>query len=184
MLRSRLIVIATLLLLVTAKTAEARKFNLFEAPKGTRFIITSGSLNVNGTRFNKPWKINPFLTAVGGKYSTKLLFHKVHTFDDLGVHVYEYQNREEANEVQVSFVKQKMKFAPKSNFQGSFKLEKMLITRKTSIEKVMKTLPSYNFTKSSSNNSYRGEYKGVYVYLNYSEEKLIDFISFGTVQTK
>lgn len=179
MLRSRLFIVTTLLLLVFAKTAEAKKFNLFEAPKGTRFVITNGALNVNGTTFSKPWKINPFLTALGGKYSTKHLFHKVHTFDDLGVHVYEYQRNEEANEIQVSFVKQKMNFAPKSNFQGSFKLEKMFITRKTSIEKVMKSLPDYKFTKSSSTNSYRGEYKGVYIYLNYSDEKLIDFISFG-----
>jgi hypothetical protein len=179
MLKSRLFIITALLLMVSTKTVEAKKFNLFEAPKGTRFTISNGLLNVNGTSFNKPWKINPFLTAVGGKYSTKHLFHKVHTFDDLGVHVYEYQQKEEANEVQVSFVKQKMKFAPKNNFQGSFKLEKMLITRKTSIEKVMKGLPDYKFTKGSSTNSYRGEYKGVYIYLNYSDDKLIDFISFG-----
>jgi hypothetical protein len=178
MLRSRLIIIAVLLLIST-RTAEARKFNLFEAPKGTRFIISNGGLNVNGTNFHQPWKINPFLTAVGGKYITKNLFHTVYTFDELGVHVYEYPKREEANEVQVSFVKQKMKFAPKNNFQGSFKLEKMVITRKTPIEKVMKTLPSYKFTKSTSTNSYRGEYKGVYVYLNYSDDLLLDFISFG-----
>jgi hypothetical protein len=43
----------------------------------------------------------------------------------------------------------------------------------------MKTLPSYKFTKSTSTNSYRGEYKGVYVYLNYSDDLLLDFISFG-----
>ncbi len=182
MLRSSYIIIA-LLLLVSTQTAEAKKFSLFEAPKGTRFVISNGSLNVNGTSFNKPWKINPFLTAMGGKYSMKHLFHKVYTFDDLGVHVYEYPKNEQANEIQVSFVKQKMKFAPKNNFQGSFKLEKMTITRKTPIDKVIKTLPGYNFTKNnSSTNSYRGEYKGVYVYLNYSNDKQLDFISFGMTE--
>jgi len=179
MLKSRYIIIA-LLLLTSIQTAEAKKFNLFEAPKGTRFAIVNGNLNVNGTSFAKPWKINPFLTAMGGKYSMKHLFHKVYTFDDLGVHIYEYQKNEQANEVQVSFVKQKMKFAPKNSFQGSFKLEKMVINRKTSIDKIIKTLPGYNFTKNNgATNSYRGEYKGVYVYLNYSNEKLLDFISFG-----
>jgi hypothetical protein len=103
----------------------------------------------------------------------------VYTFDELGIHVYEYPKMEEANEVQVSFVKQKMKFAPEKNFQGSFKIEKMTITRKTPIQKVMKTLPGYKFTKSGKGNSYRGEYKGVYIYLNYSFDSQIDFISFG-----
>jgi hypothetical protein len=176
MRKSRIILIV-FLLLFSSKEADAH--GLFEAPKGTKFIIANGSLNVNGTYFNQPWKINPFLTAVGGKYLTKNLFHKVYTFDELGVHVYEYPKKEEANEVQLSFVKQKMKFAPKSNFQGSFKIETMTITRKTSIHKVLKTLPDYKFTKSSSSNSYRGEYKGVYIYLNYSKDSLIDFISFG-----
>lgn len=179
MLRSSYIII-TLLLLVSTQTAEAKKFNLFEAPKGTRIAIANGNLNVNGTSFAKPWKINPFLTAMGGKYSVKHLFHKVYTFDDLGVHIYEYPKNEQANEIQVSFVKQKMKFAPKTGFQGSFKLEKMVITRKTPIDKVIKSLPGYKFTRNGVNtNSYRGEYKGVYVYLNYSDDKLIDFISFG-----
>jgi|GEM_PF-3129450 len=163
-------------LLVAAKNVDAR---LFENPKAPRFTIVSGSLNVNGTAFNQPWKINPFLTAMGSKYSTKNLFHKVYTFNDLGVHVYEYQKKQEANEVQISFIKQKMKYAPQMSFLGSFKIEKMLITRKTTIQKVQKQLPAYNFIKSGLGNSYRGEYKGVYIYLNYSKDSQIDFISFG-----
>jgi len=163
---------------ITASAVHARTFN--ELSKGPRFSITNGALDVNGTMFNKPWKINPFLTAVGGKYSTKHLFHKVYTFNDVGIHVYEYQQGSIANEVQLSFVKQKMNFAPKLNFNGSFKIEKMVITRKTDISKVQKSLPNYNFVSSGAN-SYRGEYKGVYIYLNYSKDRLIDFISFGTV---
>lgn len=176
MLRIKIISTA-LFLLLSIKGVEAR--NLFDAPRGTKFTISNGALNVNGTKFNQPWKINPFLTALGSKYVTKNLFHKVYTFDEIGVHVYEYPKNKEANEIQVSFVKQKMKFAPKNSFQGSFKIEKMTITRKTTIQKVQKSLPTYNFTKSSSGNSYRGEYKGVYIYLNYSSDSQIDFISFG-----
>ncbi len=166
-------------LLVLTKKAEAR--NLWEGNQGPKFTITSGSLHVNGSKFGQPWKINPFLTAVGGKYVTKHLFHKVYTFDDLGIHVYEYPKREEANEIQVSFIRQNLKFAPKTNFNGVFKIEKTPITRKTSIQKVIKSLPVYNFTKGLKGNFYRGEYKGVYVYLNYSDNsfKFLDFISFG-----
>lgn len=164
-------------LLIGISNVEA--IHLLETPKTPKLSIISGSLNINGMSFNQPWKINPFLTAVGGKYKTKKLFHKVYTFDDLGIHVYEYPKLEEANEIQVSFVKQKMKFAPEKTFQGSFRIEKMTITRKTPIQKVIKGLPGYKFTKSNSSNSYRGEYKGVYIYLNYSLDYQIDFISFG-----
>lgn len=161
------------------KNAEAR--GLWEFNAGPKFTISAGTLNINGTKFAQPWKINSFLTAVGGEYITKNLFHKVYTFDDLGVHVYEYPKKEQANEVQVSFVKQKLKFAPNNNFQGIFKIEKVAITRKTNIQKVIKSLPSYKFTKGGQGNFYRGEYKGVYIYLNYSDNsfKLVDFISFG-----
>ena len=161
------------------KNAEAR--SLWEFNTGPKFTITSGTLNINGTKFAQPWKINSFLTAVGGEYITQNLFNNVYTFNELGVHVYEHPKQEVANEVQVSFVKQKLKFAPKNNFQGIFKIEKVAITRKTNIQKVIKSLPSYKFTRGDEGNFYRGEYKGVYVYLNYSDNsfKLVDFISFG-----
>jgi hypothetical protein len=171
------IISAVFLLLLSTGGVDANMY--YEAPSAPKFAISNGALNVNGTKFNQPWKINPFLTALGGKYVTKNLFHKVYTFDAIGVHVYEYQKKEEANEIQLSFTRQKMNFAPKNNFSGSFKIEKMTITRKTTIEKIQKSLPTYNFTKSHSGNSYRGEYKGVYIYLNYSTDAQIDFISFG-----
>lgn len=176
----KLTIIASIsLLFILTQKVEAR--TLWESGTGPKFTISSGTLNINGTRFSQSWKINPFLTALGGKYSTKNLFHKVYTFDDLGVHIYENAKKEEANEVQVSFIKQKLKFAPKTNFQGIFKIEKVSITRKTNIQKVIKSLPTYNFTKGGSGNFYRGEFKGVYIYLNYSDNsfKLVDFISFG-----
>ena len=176
MYKSKIILLISFLLLLNCQVEAG---NPFENPKAPKFMISNGQLNINGTQFKQPWKINPFLTAVGGKYVTKNLFHKVYTFDELGIHIYEYPQKEEANEIQVSFVKQKMKFAPKNNFQGSFKIEKVAITRKTGIQKIMKSLPDYKFTKSPEGNSYRGEYKGVYIYLNYSTESLLDFISFG-----
>jgi hypothetical protein len=173
------IISAALFLLLSIRGVNAKTYS--EAPNAPKFAISNGALNVNGTKFNQPWKINPFLTALGGKYVTKNLFHKVYTFDAMGVHVYEYQKKEEANEIQLSFIRQKMNFAPKYNFSGSFKIEKMTITRKTTIEKIRKSLPTYNFTKSNTGNSYRGEYKGVYIYLNYSTDSLIDFVSFGMI---
>src|SRR5687767_8317697 len=169
------------LLLITSNV-RAINHNIFgEAPKGAKLTISNGFLNVNGTSFKESWKINPFLSAVGGKFVTQKLFHKVHTFNELGIHVYEYRNQQEANEVQISFVKQKPKYAPKTSFNGSFKIEKLPITRKTNILKVIKSLPDYHFTKGSSGNFYRGEYKGVYVYLNYADEsfRTLDFVSFG-----
>ncbi len=178
MRKTTITVLASLLFLLT-KNVEA--YNFWESGTEPKLTISSGILNINGTSFDQPWKINPFLSALGGKYVTKKLYHKVYTFDEIGVHIYEYPKKEEANEVQISFVKQKMKFAPKSNFKGSFKIEKVSIGRKTTIQKVMKSLPSYHFTKSDQGNYYRGEFKGVYIYLNYSDDtfKLLDFISFG-----
>ena len=177
-MRKTTIIIASVLLLLT-KNVNAR--SLWDANKSSKFTISSGSLNINGTSFDKPWKINPFLSAIGGKYVIKNLFHKVYTFDDFGVHIYEYPQKEEANEVQISFVNQKLKFAPKNNFRGSFKIEKISITRKTNMLKVIKALPDYKFVKGNQGNFYRGEFKGVYIYLNYSDNsfELLDFISFG-----
>lgn len=161
-------------------TAEARI--LHDGLQNPKFIISNGSLQVNNAKFGAPWKINPFLKAVGGNYSTKKLFHKVHTFNDKGIHVYEYIHFEEANEVQLSFVRQNLQFAPKSTFSGTFKIESTAITRKTSIQNVIKSLPDYHFTKGDQGNFFRGEHKGIYIYLNYSDKsfKIIDFISFGT----
>lgn len=162
---------------------EARLLN--DGLQNPRFIITKGSLQVNNTKFETAWKINPFLKAVGGNYSTKKLFHKVHTFNDKGIHVYQHIKVDEANEVQVSFTRQHLEFAPKSTFNGTFKIESLTIGRKTAIQKIIRWLPDYNFTKGSPGNFYRGEYKGIYVYLNYSDEsyRFIDFISFGIKKT-
>ena len=53
--------------------------------------------------------------------------------------------------------------------ERSFKIEKVAFTRKTNIQKVIKALPTYKFIKSGQGNYYRGEFKGVYIYLNYSD---------------
>lgn len=108
-------------------------------------------------------------SALGKADRTKEGYNRLHTYDKLGLVFFENTSKGEVSEVQVFLNKEKNDYVPNQLFTGTFKVEKLKIGNTTSLAKTVTKLKQYAFKKSLlGDNSYRGEYKYIYIFTKYN----------------
>jgi hypothetical protein len=151
----------------------------------TNMEIKGGELKINGTKIQYPWTTAaltqsktlgaPDRSDLGGS-------NDIFTYDTKGVMLYQTPNTTEVSAMNIYYgfdENNHYDFTPGGMYKGIFKVDGFLIKANTSLAEVKAKLPKYGFSKSVIG-AYRGEYKNLYIYLQYDDaEKNIYWISIG-----
>jgi len=137
--------------------------------------VKSGDIIINNTKIKRPWSFNEFTsTKVLGKASREEIGggNDLFTYDNQGILLYRASNKNimAFNVYYGKDVDEYHDFNPSGYYKGKIMVEKFAITATTTIAQVKKALPQYNFEMSLID-AYRGEYKGLYIYLRYNADE-------------
>ncbi len=151
----------------------------------TDIEITAGNVKINGVDIKFPWTFASITNSkVLGKEDRSDLGggNDIFTYDSKGIILYRPPSSNNVSDFNIYYGKDpndNYSFNPTGLYKGSFKVEGFSIMANTSLARVQTGLSNYAFVKSSIG-AYRGEYKGLYIYLQYDDtEKNIYWISVG-----
>jgi len=148
--------------------------------KALKISVSKGELKINKVKFSFPWTYEMFEKALGKSDRIYKGSNDIHTYDEKGIILYQKPGTPTVSDFNIYFnLKENYKFTPQSIFSGEFYIEGVRVDQNLSLEELKKKLPQYNF-KESLIGSYKGEYKGVYFYIDYNESQTeIIYISCG-----
>jgi len=158
----------------------------FTPPKSKNSIkVSKGELLISKVKFDFPWQVKTFQKALGKADRVDPGGNDIHTYDATGIILYEKSGSGRVTDFNIYFEKdpdENYNFLPKEFFKGSFEIEGFKVDKNTSLEKLKKALPDYKFVKSIIG-AWRGEYKGLYIYVQYDKsESKIYWVSVGKKQ--
>jgi hypothetical protein len=151
----------------------------------TSIEIKSGVLKINKKTIQYPWTTAAFTetTTLGPAERTDMGgTNDIFTFDTKGIMLYQTPNMGIISAMNIYYGADENNdydFIPNGLYSGSFKVDGFLIRGNTSLATVKTKLPQYGFAKSVIG-AYRGEYKNLYIYLQYDPgETNILWVSVG-----
>ncbi len=137
--------------------------------------IKGGNITINKEKIKVPWSFAQYTStkALGINYRSELGGgNDIFSYDNTGIMLYRASNKN-VMAFNVYFGKDEDEwhdFNPTGYFKGKIMVEKFAISENTTIDQVKKALPQYKFEMSLIE-AYRGEYKGLYIYLRYNKDE-------------
>ncbi len=147
-------------------------------------LVKGGKVKLNKKDVSKEWKLNTFTNVIDTLSRKKEGTNRIHTYDQIGMVLFEpapqkipsglvsefqlYLDGVEAN-----------KIVPKQFYEGKLTIEKVDITRNTTIEEIRKKLTDYKETDSDEKDKYRFSKDGIYIYFLYNSNKKLSKVTFG-----
>lgn len=142
--------------------------------KNVSITVKSGAIIINEKEFRRDYELNitDIQNLLGAADRTSSGYNALYTYDKYGLVLFVDKDSGNINEIQLSpKLTDGYEFSPKSAFTGTFTIENQLIKPNYSLSKVQKKLKKYDFKKSMiDDNSYRGEYQQVYVYILFDKD--------------
>lgn len=164
----KLLTISTLILLFL------NPVSIFAQAKSVIISVKEGAIIINGKEFRRDYELNitDVQNILGAADRTRDGYNALYTYDKYGIVLFVQKDSGNINEIQLSpKLTDGYDYTPKKPFTGTFTIENQAIKTKYPLSKVQKNLSKYEFKKSLiSDNSYRGEYQQVYVYILYDNE--------------
>lgn len=146
----------------------------------TTITLNSGTLKVNTKTLSTPWTFAQFKNALGKSDRVFDGYNTIHTYDDKGIILYQTPDTETVSAFNAYYGKENHDFSPSGRYDGSIKIENTEITKYMTISAIKRKLPKYNFVESYASTIFRGEYKGVYVFVQYNDAiDEITYVNFG-----
>jgi hypothetical protein len=151
-------------------------------------LVKAGKVKLNKKDVSKEWKLNTFTTSLDTFSRKKEGTNKVHTYDNLGMVLFEPAPQKVASGLVSEFQLyldevEAGKIVPKQFYEGKLIIEKMDFTRNTTIEDIRKKLTDYKETESDENDKYRFSKDGIYIYFLYNKGKKLSKVTFGKDKT-
>lgn len=147
------------------------------APKGTvqEVIVKKGKVKVNGVQVVPDWTMGPALKAIGETPRKRDGYNITHTFDNLGMVLFEPHKDKVASgsfsEFQIHFfVPEANNVTPTSGFVGKIKVDKLIVTSALTAAQMRKKLKGWKETESYLDHSYRMSSNGIYIYFQFNQD--------------
>jgi len=159
----------SLLLSVFLVSNQASAVNTKYVEEAVTVDLTDGVVTMNGKELSPPMTIGEYESCLGAADKVFNLANTIHTYHTKGIILYQTPNKEEVLAFTIFFGKEKYKFMPKKLFSGKLTINDVLITSDMQEKEFTKLLPLYEFEEKYGYK--RGEYMGMYVYVNYDRDK-------------
>ncbi|MFC2114180.1 hypothetical protein ACFLRI_02410 [Bacteroidota bacterium] len=131
--------------------------------------ISMGKITINKLAIQYPWAHTFFKIALGNENRIEPGVNDIYTYDKLGIILYKKSGSEYISDFNIYMgvdPDEDSEFIPTGLFKGKLLIEDISITASTSLNDIKKLLLDYKFHKSSLG-AYRGEYKGLYIYVQF-----------------
>lgn len=139
--------------------------------------IKKGKFTINQVHVNANWNLTDFKTAVTGTCREKIGYNKTHTYDDKGIVIFESANNKVPSGIvsEIQFYLQAATetndVVPKGIYTDELKIDKLVINKNVSSQKMLKSLKKWSKKDSYMENSYRMSKSGIYVYFQFNKEE-------------
>ncbi|MEQ1554807.1 MAG: hypothetical protein ABL929_11540, partial [Ferruginibacter sp.] len=146
--------------------------------------IKDGKVKLNKKDVSKEWKLATFTAVIDTFCRKKEGTNKIYTYDNIGVVLFE----QTMNKIPTGLVSEfqlyldgveSNKIVPKSFYEGKLTIEKMDITRNTTIEELRKKLAFFKEIETDEDDKYRFSKDGIYIYFLYNATKKLSKVTFG-----
>jgi hypothetical protein len=158
----------------------------FAQPISSKLTVNfkNGKLKVGKKDVAKEWKTNSFLAAFDSASRVQFAKNKVFTYDMLGIVLHEELANKQptGNILEFQYFldeTEASKFTPKEYYEGKLTIEKMEITRNTTIEDIRKKLDEFKEVAIDEDDKYRFSNDGVYIYFIYNRFGKLAKVTFG-----
>jgi hypothetical protein len=146
--------------------------------------IEHGKVTINKKVVSNDWALKTFTTVLDTANRTKLAQNKVHTYDNLGILLFETAPQKIAtgliSEFQILIDNvEPLNITPSNIYKGKIKIEKYNFTNTTTIEEIRTALQGYTEKASSEEVKYRFAKDGIYFYFLYNSNKKLCKITIG-----
>jgi hypothetical protein len=108
------------------------------AADGARIEITKSGLRINDQDLVKSSKLSEYVAALGKPSRSTSLQNVIHTYDELGISLYQPLGSEEIISIALDFVQQSYAFSPKSPFRGTMTIGGTEVDGKTIVPDLKK----------------------------------------------
>jgi len=151
--------------------------NAQTAVQPVNISVKSGKVKLNKVTFTAGWRAKPVLAALAAVKDNDRLrpgFNITHTYDELGLVLFESRRDEKAtdtlSEIQlyISQPKDSNSVMPKGLFKGVLQIEKLVINSNLNIDDIKNGLEGYKETDSYMENNHRLAKSGIYIYFQYN----------------
>lgn len=148
-------------------------------PSKIKVTISAGKFSIDKAKVagNQDWKIAPFREALGSARE-KDGFNKTHTYDNLGIVLFERTNNKNASgdliEVQIHFPgSEASTVSPSGHFKGTVNFNGLKLNESTAITpaKLRKKLKGWNESEAYISHNFRFTKNGIYVYAQFNEDE-------------
>jgi hypothetical protein len=164
---------------------------LFAQPISSKLTVNfkNGKLRVGKKDVAKEWKTASFLAAFDSASRTQTAKNKVFTYDDLGIVLHEElkDKQPQGNILEFQYFLDETeanKFTPKNYYEGKLTIEKMDITRNTTIDDIRKKLDEFKEVAIDEDDKFRFSNDGVYIYFIYNRFGKLAKVTFGKDKLK
>jgi hypothetical protein len=148
-------------------------------------MVKGGKVKLNKKDVSKEWKLSTFTNVIDTFSRKKEGTNKIHTYDPIGMVLFEPKAGGIVSEFQLYLDGvEANKIVPKEFYEGKLTIEKMDITRNTTIDDIRKKLSDYKETESDENDKYRFSKDGIYIYFLYNSSKKLSKVTFGKDKVK
>jgi hypothetical protein len=149
-------------------------------------LIKGGKVKLNKKDVSKEWKLVTFTNVIDTFCRKKDGTNKIYTYDLIGIVLFEPKTTVGiVSEFQIFLdAVEANKIVPKEFYEGKLTIEKLDITRNTSIEDIRKKLIDYKETESDENDKYRFSKDGIYIYFLFNSYKKLSKVTFGKDKLK
>ena len=170
-----LIPISLILLVVTSA------FSIKRTQSKKTFTVKNGKVAINKKTITPNWLLSDCKSALGEPSKTKQGYNNTHTYDDLGIVLFESAKDKVGSGI-VSEIQYYFSSPPEPNsvtpngfFTGVVKVDKLTVTSALSATVMLNKLSKWQKTDSYMEHNYRMANSGLYIYFQFNsdETKLI-----------
>jgi len=147
------------------------------SPESLNATIKEGKFKMNSAVIAPGWKVAPVIKFLGDGARIRNGVNKTHSYDDMGVVVFEKSQDNVPTGVLSEFQfyissGETNTVSPSALYTGKLVIEGIEITRDLTSEKMMKKLSMYKKTDSYMEHNFRMAYKGIYIYFQFDEDEV------------
>lgn len=144
-------------------------------PENCSVIIKKGKIKVQGVTITPDYELSLFKAALGDADRERDGYNKTHTYDKLSIVLFEpmvdKKPSGKISEFQLHYsVPESNSVTPNGDgFKGTFKVDKLTITKDLSVTKMLAGLKGWKKTDSYMEHSYRMAKGAIYIYFQFND---------------